>query len=138
MSLIVVHLRWDDVSRAQYELACRALPSGDRLPDGCFSRTLQLRGRVLHGTEAWAEQALAERSIADLPDTLASAGLAAPMTVVFALPDAFAAPYRQALARRPAAEAAEPPVAVQAVIPAPRAADHDDTVATAEQVPGRR
>ena len=138
MSLVVVHLRWDDVSPEQYELACRALPSGDRLPDGCFSRTLQLRGRVLHGTEAWADQALAARSIADLPGTLAQTGLGAPMTVVFELPDAFAAPYRQALARRSAAQAPEPTVGLQAVIPAPRPADHDGAVAAEEQAQGGR
>ena len=72
MSLVIVHLRWDDVGADQYAEVCRALPDGDRLPPGCLSRELRLEGRVLHGTEVWAALEPAEHALHELPDTVSA------------------------------------------------------------------
>jgi hypothetical protein len=122
MSLVVVHLRWDDVGPDQYAQVCQALPDGDRLPPGCFARTLELHGRVLQGTEVWAGEERAGRALRELPATVAAARLAPPMTAVFALPDVFAAPYRRAMARTSAAGMAP-------VVPGPRNPQHDGGLA---------
>ena len=121
MSLVVVHLRWNDVDAEQYAAVCRALPDGDDLPAGCLARTLRLQGRVLHGTEVWAGIERAEDALRELPGTVAPAGLGAPMTAAFALPDVYAAPYRRARTR-PTAPAPAP------VVPMPRSAEHDVVV----------
>ena len=139
MSLVVVHLRWDDVSLDQYERLCRMLPSGEGLPDDCFSRTLRHQGRVLHGTEVWAGEEAAGRSLAGLPETSASFGLGAPMTVVFSLPDLYAGPYRRAMARRALLQGADPTVGRPATVPGPRTApDDEDPVAARRQPLARR
>jgi hypothetical protein len=127
MSLVIVHLRWDGVGPDQYAQVCQALPDGDRLPAGCFSRELRLQGRVLHGTEVWAAFEPAQQALRELPGLVSAARLAAPMTVAFALPDAFAASYRRAMARPSAAGTAPSPGRPDAV-PGPRVASHDDVV----------
>jgi hypothetical protein len=120
MPLVVVHLRWDDVDQDQYAALRAALPDGDGLPPGCLARTLRLQAGVLHGTEVWAGSDRAERALRDLPGTVSAAGLAAPTTVAFALPDVDAGSYR-----RPAPR----PVAGRtAVVPGPRTAEHDSVV----------
>ncbi|SDY94216.1 hypothetical protein SAMN05661080_05095 [Modestobacter sp. DSM 44400] len=48
MPLIVVHVRRDDVSPAQFDQVCQALPPGSDLPAGCCSHELKHAGR------AWA------------------------------------------------------------------------------------
>ena len=118
MSLVVVHLRWDDVGPDQFTAIRRALPDGAELPPGCLARTHRLQGRVLHGTDVWAGYEAAEQALRELPGTAEDVGLAAPMTVAFALPDAYAASYRRAPAR-PSAAAPAP------VVPVPRSAEHD-------------
>jgi hypothetical protein len=128
MSLVIVHLRWDDVDPAQYAQVCQALPDGDRLPPGCFSRKLRLQGRVLHGTEVWAGEGPAGRSLRELPDTVSAARLGPPMTAAFALPDAFAAPYRRAMVR-PSEAGTAPAAGRPDAVPGPRIAAHDDAVA---------
>jgi hypothetical protein len=129
MSLIVVHLRWDDVGADQYAEVCRALPDGDRLPPGCLSRELRLQGRVLHGTEVWAALEPAEHALHELPDTVSAARLGAPMTVAFALPYAYAAPYRRAT-RQPSPAAGRAAAAGrQDPVPGPRPAEDDDVLA---------
>jgi hypothetical protein len=128
MSLVVMHLRWDDVDPDQYAQVCQALPDGDRLPAGCLSRKLRLQGRVLHGTEVWAAFEPAQQALRELPDIVSAARLAAPMSAAFALPDAFAAPYRRAMARPPAAGTAPDPGRPDAV-PGPRVPSHDHVVA---------
>jgi hypothetical protein len=123
MSLVVVHLRWDDVGPDQYEQVRMALPD-DRLPEGCFTRELRLQGRVLHGTEVWAGEEAAGRHLRELPDLVSAARVGAPMTAAFAVPDAFAAPYR-----RPMAGATATPAGTLTTVPAPRLAP-DDAVET--------
>jgi hypothetical protein len=118
MSLVVVHLRWDDVGPDEFAALCRALPEGDGRPPDCLARTLRLQGRVLHGTDVWAGYEAAERALRELPALAEGAGLAAPMTAAFALPDVYALPYRRASAR-PSAAAPAP------VVPVPRSAGHD-------------
>ena len=120
MPLVVVHLRWDDVDQDQYAAVRAALPDGDRLPPGCLARTLRLQAAVLHGTEVWAGCGRAERALADLPVAVSAAGLAAPTTVAFTLPDVDAAAYRRP-ATRPAAGR-------PAAVPRPRTGQNDDVV----------
>jgi hypothetical protein len=127
MSLVVVHLRWDDVGPDQYAQVRRALPD-DRLPAGCFTRDLRLQGRVLHGTEVWAGVEPAERSLRELPVTVSGARVGAPVTAVFTLPDAFAVSYRRQTDR---AAAAAPAADRPGTVPTPRLAADDAVEAEA-------
>ena len=124
MSLVVVHLRWDDVAADQYEELCRALPDGDRLPADCLSQDLRLQGRVVRGTQVWAGSAAAERAVLDLPATVSAARLGAPVVAAFALPDAYAAPYRRARTR-PSTARVTAPVTAPVAVPGPRTAEDE-------------
>jgi hypothetical protein len=125
MSVVVVHLRWDDVAADQYEELCRALPDGDRLPADCLSRDLRLQGRVVRGTEVWAGSAAAERALLDLPGTVSAARLGAPVVAAFALPDAYAAPYRRARTRPSTTVVTAPGAGRPGPVPGPRTAEDD-------------
>ena len=93
MSLVAVHLRWNDVRAEQYEHICRALPDGGALPAGCLSRRRRREGRAVLATEVWCSEQEAGRFLAGLPDALGPAGLGEPQLAVFAVPDVIAPGY---------------------------------------------
>jgi hypothetical protein len=93
MSIVIVHLRWDDVGPEEYAELRHWLSDGAGLPAGCLSRDFEHRGTVLTGTEVWTGETAARRFVEGLPVTSALAGLAPPMTAAFALPDQYAGPY---------------------------------------------
>jgi hypothetical protein len=99
MSLIVVHLRWDDVDPQQYGQLCRDLPDGPQRPAGCLFRQRRRQGRAVLETDVWADDLQAELFLAGLPDLLAPAGLEEPQRALFAVPAMFAAGYRVPPAR---------------------------------------
>lgn len=114
MSLVVVHLRWDDVDTEQHDGLCRLFPDGaGRSPD-CLSRQRRRQGRAVLGTEVWADELSADLFLAGLADLLAPIGLGQPQVVAFAIPDCFAVGYGVPLGRTDQ-ETATPPV-----IPRPR------------------
>lgn len=117
MSLIVVHLRWDDVEPEQYEHLCRALPDGEQRPAGCLLRRRQRQGSAVLATEVWIDEPQASAFLASLPGLLGPAGLRDPMHAVFAVPDCFAAGYGVFPARMRTATAAG------AVVPTPRVSE---------------
>jgi hypothetical protein len=86
MSIVFVHLRWDDVNSTQFEEVCRALPPGESLPAGCCSHQLRLVGRTLLGCAVWTDMESADRYLARLPETLGAAGLGTPHAVAFSMP----------------------------------------------------
>jgi hypothetical protein len=86
MSIVFVHLRWDDVSSVQFEEVCRAIPPGDSLPEGCCSHQLRLVGRVLLGCAVWTDMEGADRYLARLPGTLRAADLGTPHVAAFSMP----------------------------------------------------
>ncbi len=127
MSLIVVHLRWDDVDPGQYEHLCRTLPDGEQRPAGCLLRRRQRQGSAVLATEVWIDEPQASAFLAALPELLGPAGLREPMRAVFAVPDAFAAGYGVFPARMRTAPAAAavvptPRVSEEAQVPSPSAA----------------
>lgn len=93
MSLIFVHLRWNDVRPEQFDQVCRALPPGSPLPEGCCSHQLRYVGRVLFGVGAWTDPRAAERFVDGLPDALSAAGLAAPQVAAFSVPTGYGVGY---------------------------------------------
>ena len=123
MSLIIVHLRWDDVAPEQFDLVRRVLPAGRGFPAGCCSRELRLEGRALLGTEVWDADEAAARYLDELSDRVAEAGLEPPQIVIFSLPAPYGTAYRRAaglVADQQAAERDTP--ADAAPLPRPRRA----------------
>lgn len=114
MSLVIVHLRWNDVGPEQYEQICRALPDGAARPAGCLSCQRRREGHAVLATAVWRNAQEADRFLAGLSDALAPAAVGKPQMAVFAVPDAFAAGYGPSSVRtpvgRPAHRAAELPV----------------------------
>ena len=122
MSLIIVHLRWDDVAAEQFDQVRRAIPPGRGFPTGCCSRQLRLDGRALLGQEVWAENEAVARYLNELSQRVGGARLQPPQIVLFSLPAPYAAAYRRAaevLADKEAAELLETP-AVPVSLPRPR------------------
>ena len=117
MSLIVMHLRWDDVDAEQDEHLRRVLPEGAQSGDGCLLRQRRRQGRAVLGTEVWIDHRAADRFLTGLPDLLGPAALPVPRCVAFAVPDCFAAGYGIYPGRAPR------PTAGAGTVPAPRAAD---------------
>ena len=117
MSLIVVHLRWDDVDPGQYEHLCRTVLDGPDRPAGRLHRRHERHGGVVLATEVWIDEERAGAHLAGLPELLGAAGLGEPQSAAFALPDCFAAGYGVFPARMRTATAAEP------LVPAPRVSD---------------
>jgi hypothetical protein len=93
LSLIVVHLRWDDVGPEQYEELCRALPDGARRPAGCLARHRRREGRAVLATDVWSDGGSADRFLTGLPGLLGPAGMGEPQSVCFAVPAVFAVGY---------------------------------------------
>lgn len=127
MSLIVLHLRWDDVPPERYDALCRALPEGTQRADGCLLRRRRRQGRAVLGTEVWVDDGSAGQFLARLPDLLGPVALGEPQCVVFALPDCFAAGYGVSPSR------AHRSTAGTATIPAPRVADEAGASVVAAQ-----
>ena len=113
LSLIVVHLRWNDVGPEQYEELCRALPDGARRPAGCLARQRRREGRAVLATEVWSDGGSADRFLTGLADLLGPAGMGEPQTACFAVPAVFAVGYGVSPAQLRAAAAAP-------AIPTPR------------------
>jgi hypothetical protein len=125
MSLVVVHLRWDDVAPEQFHHIRRIIPPGRGFPAGCCSRQLRLEGRALLGTEVWADDGSAGRYLDGLPARVADAGLEPPQIVIFSLPAPYAAVYvraAEALDREAAERDAADRESAQMSVPHPRAA----------------
>ena len=132
MSLIIVHLRWDDVAPEQFDQVRRAIPPGLGFPAGCCSRQLRLDGRALLGEEVWADDDAAARYLDGLSQRLVDVHLEPPQIVLFSLPAPYAAAYRRAaelLADKEAAELLQT-AAVPASLPRPRAAAEQSATVT--------
>ncbi|WP_167762307.1 hypothetical protein [Blastococcus sp. CT_GayMR20] len=117
MSLITLHLRWDDVSPQQYEQIRPALSTDGGLPADCCSRTARLQGRVLLTTEVWANEPAVNRHLAELSALVGPAGLGEPVMAMFAVPDMYASAFRQSAHR---SRSTEPAAARSRPVPAPR------------------
>lgn len=117
MSLIIVHLRWDDVGPERYARLVRDLPDGDQRPDGCLLRRHRLQGRAVLATEVWIDEQHAGAFLDGLPELLGASGMGEPQRVVFAVPDCFAAGYGVYPARARRTTTAAP------VIPAARTSE---------------
>ena len=117
MSLIVVHLRWDDVDAGQYEELCRVLPEGPQLPAGCLQGRHQRHGSAVSATEVWIDEQRAGAFLSTLPELSRRAGLRDPQRAAFAVPDFFAVGYGVVPARARTSTAPEP------VLPTPRVPD---------------
>ena len=104
MPLVILHLRWDDVSAEQYTGVCAVLPPGTASADGCRSRQLRHVGTALLGTEVWTDDAAAARHLDGLARAVEPIGLASPTTVAFCMPEVYARAYERDLARRAAAQ----------------------------------
>ncbi|GAB3321815.1 hypothetical protein GCM10027451_43730 [Geodermatophilus aquaeductus] len=109
MSLLVLHLRWNDVDPERGALLSGLLPEGDDRPSHCLSRRHVRRPRTLMVYEVWDDGAAAEEELARVRAVL-GAGPGEPQRVVFSMPDLYAVGFP---ARRPAPAAAAP-------IPTPR------------------
>jgi hypothetical protein len=119
VSLLVLHLRWNDVDPERGALLSGLLPEGDDRPPRCLSRRHVRRPRTLMVYEVWDDGAAAEEELARVRAVL-GADQGEPQRVVFSMPDLYAVGFP---ARRPAAAAP---------IPAPRSPA--DTPVPAEPV----
>ena len=117
MSLIVVHLRWDDVDAGQYEQLCRILSEGPQQPAGRLHGRHQRHGSAVSATEVWIDEQRAGAFLSTLHEILGRAGLRDPQRAVFAVPDFFAVGYGVVPARARTSTAPEP------VLPTPRVPD---------------
>jgi len=94
MSLIVIHLRWNDVAAEQYEEFCHALVALTASCDGCYSRQPRRQGCAVIDTQVWRGVGEAERFLDRVAAAVRPCGVdEAPLTAVFSVPDVFAAGY---------------------------------------------
>ncbi|NEM04489.1 hypothetical protein [Geodermatophilus normandii] len=108
MSLLVLHLRWNDLDAERSALLADALPEDDGRPPRCLSRRHVRHPRALMVYEVWDDGPAAEEELARVR-AVVGADHEEPQRVVFSVPDLFAAGFPT---REPA------PAAVP--IPAPR------------------
>ncbi|SFT50745.1 hypothetical protein SAMN05660657_01150 [Geodermatophilus amargosae] len=108
MSLLVLHMRWNDLDAERSALLADSLPEDDGRPRSCLSRRHVRHPRALMVYEVWDDGLAAEEELARVRAVL-GAGPEEPQRVVFTVPDLFAVGFP---VRRPA------PAAVP--IPAPR------------------
>jgi hypothetical protein len=95
MSLIFVHLRWNDPGPERYEEIVRAIPQDGDLPRGCLARQLRRQGGALMATETWDSEESGGR-MDHLVMAMHAAGLEeAPQTAMFSVPAMFAVAYRR-------------------------------------------
>ena len=108
MSLVTVHLRWNDVGQEQYEKAISAGRQGGGLPAGCLSRQVRHQGSALLATEVWDSQVAGNR-FDGLVRVLREAGVEErPQSAMFAVPQIFATAYRRAARPAPIAIPQQP------------------------------
>ncbi|MGY1607900.1 MULTISPECIES: hypothetical protein [unclassified Geodermatophilus] len=108
MSLLCIHLCWDDAGPRQHAGLRQLLPPvrlDDRGP--CLHRRTWLAGDRVLGVEVWSDDDAASRHLADLPANSRAAGLEAPTVVVLVWPDVYRA-LLPGLLGPSEAEAAEP------------------------------
>jgi hypothetical protein len=123
MSMIVLHLRWNDAGAEQYHRMLELLPQEVGLPEsGLHSRDLRHRGRAILDVEVWGDDDSAQRFLDQLPALSRAAGLEEPQVVAFCLPAMYAAVYARDAARLAAARVAAP------AIPTQRGAREEETV----------
>jgi hypothetical protein len=116
MSLIVIHLRWNDVAAEQYEQFCHALVSLTASCDGCYSRQPRRQGRAVLDTQVWRGVGEAERFLDRVAAAVRPCGVEeAPLAAVFSVPDVFAAGYT----RNPGHPAISRPRSAQPSTPGP-------------------
>src|SRR5437763_847709 len=96
MSLIILHLRWNDVSLRQYQMVGQELATGDKAAVGCLFRQLRLSAGALLDTEVWRDETSAGRFLSELGHTVQPAGLGEPQVVTFSVPTQYAAVYERA------------------------------------------
>ncbi len=120
MSLVVMHLRWNDVGPEQYEQNCRALPDGGARPAGCLSRRRGRHGSAVLATDVWRGEQEANSFLARLAAELPPAAVGEPQMAIFTIPEIFATGYGPSSVRTssPVREAAAAPGT--AVVPDPR------------------
>lgn len=96
MSLIVVHLRWNDPGADRFEEIIRAVPQDGDLPSGCLSRRLRRQGGALTAEEAWDSDVTDGGRMDDLVTAMRGAGIEdSPQTAMFSVPAMFAVAYRR-------------------------------------------
>lgn len=113
MSIICMHLRWDDLSSEQHE-AARGLLGGLYQDDlsGCHSSSSRAAGAALLATLVWQDEESAARfTQGRLADLVATQRMTEPQTACFAVPEMFAVGYRRRPARVPAPRRAQEPAA---------------------------
>ena len=125
MSLVVVHLRWNDVDPEKYEELLLTVPGDGGLPTGCLSRRLRREGNAVLATEVWDDEVAGGR-MDDLVTAVRAVGVRQPpQLAMLTVPAGYAVAYRNpspmpAIPRQPG-----PPVQEQ--LPA---ASHEPRIAT--------
>ncbi|MGY1601537.1 hypothetical protein [Geodermatophilus sp. SYSU D00815] len=95
MSLICVHLRWNDPGPDRYEEIVRAIPQDGDLPPGCLARHLRRQGGAMTAVETWDSEESGGR-MDDLVRAVRAAGVEeAPQTGMFSIPAMYAVGYRR-------------------------------------------
>jgi hypothetical protein len=118
MSLIFVHLRWNDPGPDRYEEIIRTIPQSGDLPTGCLSRHLRRQGGALLATETYDSEKSGGR-MDHLVTEMRTAGIEeSPQTAMFSVPSMYAVAYRPTVG----ATAGEVPAA----IPQPRLASAEE------------
>jgi uncharacterized protein YeaC (DUF1315 family) len=98
MSLVTVHLRWNDIGPEQYDRVVRAVSEAGKPPAGCLSTQLRRNGTALMATEVWDSE-VAGNSMDRLVTTVREAGVEQrPQTAMFSVPEMYAVAYRRAAA----------------------------------------
>jgi hypothetical protein len=112
MSLVTVHLRWNDIGLEQYERVVSAVADAGRPPAGCLSTDLRRMGTALMATQVWDSEAAGNR-MDRLITTVREAGVEQrPQTAMFSVPQMYSVAYRRAapapaIPRQPGPPAAE-------------------------------
>lgn len=95
MSIIVMHLRFNDLAAAQSR-AVQALLDVDKLPSSCWSHASRGSGTALLMTLVWGDEPSAVAfTDGPLAAAVAEACLDEPQVVMFAVSDLFAPAYRR-------------------------------------------
>ena len=96
MSLVTVHLRWNDIGPEQYDRVVRAVSEAGTPPPGRLSTQLRRTGTALMATEVWDSEVAGNR-MDRLVTTVRDAGVEQPpQTAMFSVPQMYAVAYRRA------------------------------------------
>ena len=94
MSLVVVHLRWNDVDPEKYEELVLTVPGDGGLPTGCLSRRLRREGNAVLATEVWDDEVTGGR-MDDLVTAVRAVGVRQPpQLAMLTVPAGYAVAYR--------------------------------------------